>query len=34
MSSNIMHPTEEQIISFIKRTIDSILSLENPETIS
>ena len=33
MSSNIMHPTEEQIIALIKRTIDSILALDNPETI-
>ena len=33
MSSNIMHPTEEQIIALIKRTIDSILALDNPEII-
>ncbi|HAQ1089986.1 TPA: TetR/AcrR family transcriptional regulator, partial [Enterococcus faecium] len=30
---NIMHPTEEQIIALIKRTIDSILALDNPEII-
>ena len=33
MSSNIMQPTEEQIIALIKRTIDSILALDNPEII-
>lgn len=33
MSSNIMQPTEEQVISLISRTIDSVLSLENPEII-
>ncbi|EPI00677.1 MULTISPECIES: TetR/AcrR family transcriptional regulator [unclassified Enterococcus] len=33
MSSNIMHPTEEQIINLIRQSIDMILKLENPEMI-
>lgn len=33
MSSSIMHPTEEQIISIIKTTVDSVLAIENPEKI-